>query len=274
MTSTRLTRRQLLRQSAAGLLAAGLWPGALRARDADQPGEFHFLVINDLHYQNERCGPWFERLIGQIKALPNSIDLCLLVGDLAEHGKAEQLAPIRDLFEGLKMLVHVVVGNHDYLTHDDRKSYEELFPRSLNYHFEHRGWQFVGLDSSYGRRPVVAVQEPTLRWLADTLPKLEKKRPTVVFTHFPLGQSVVCRATNAEYVLARFKEFNLQAVYNGHYHAFTERKVGQTTLTTNRCCAFSKANHDGSKEKGFFLCHAKDGKIERRFIEAKPARNC
>src|SRR5262249_14563355 len=156
--------------------------------------------------------------------------------------------PIRDLFKGLKMPVHVVVGNHDYLTDDDRRPYEELFPRSINYHFEHRGWQFVGLDSSHGRHAKVAVQEPTLRWLADTLPKLDKKRQTVVFTHFPLGRLVVYRATNAEAVLAPFKEFNLQAVYNGHFHAFTERKLGQTTLTTNRCCAFSKNNHDGTKE--------------------------
>jgi len=228
-------------------------------------------VINDLHYLNNRCGPWFERLIRQLKALPNPIDFCLLVGDLAEDGKAEQLAPVRDLFKGLKMPVHVVVGNHDYQTNDDRKPYEDMFPRSLNYHFEHRGWQFVGLDSSHGRLPRVAVQEPTLRWLADTLPKLDKKRPTVVFTHFPLGPWVVYRATNAEDVLTPFKEFNLRAVYNGHFHGFTERKLGQTVLTTNRCCAFSKNNHDGTKEKGFFLCHAQEGKIERTFIEAKSA---
>jgi hypothetical protein len=261
----------MLRWSAGSLLAAGLWPGALRAREADHPGDFRFLVINDLHYLDKRCGPWFERLIKQIQALPHTLDFCLLVGDLAENGKTEQLAPVRDHFKGLKMPVHVVVGNHDYQTHDDRKPFEELFPRSINYHFEHQGWQFVGLDSSHGMRPKVAVQEPTLRWLNDTLPKLDKKRPTVIFTHFPLGPLVVYRATNADEVLARFKEFNLQAVYNGHFHGFTERKLGSTILTTNRCCAFSKNNHDGTKEKGFFLCHAKEGKIARTFIEAKPA---
>jgi hypothetical protein len=264
------TRRQLLQQSAAGLLAAGLWPGTLKARDAAAPGNFYFLAINDLHYLNDHCGPWFDRLIKQIKALTQPIDFCLLVGDLAEHGKAEQLAPIRDHFKGLKMPVHVVVGNHDHVTNDDRRPYEDLFPRSINYHFEHRGWQFVGLDSSHGTRAKVAVQDHTLSWLNDTLPKLDTKRPTVVFTHFPLGPLVIYRATNADDVLARFKEFNLPAVFNGHFHGFTERKVGHAILTTNRCCAFSKKNHDGSKEKGFFLCHAKEGKIERSFIETKP----
>lgn len=267
---TRLTRRQLLRMSAGSLLAAGLWPGVLRAREADAAGEFYFLQVNDLHYRDKNCGPWFEKVLKQMKARPEKIDFCLLAGDLADHGKPEQLAPVRDIFKGLRMPVHVVVGNHDYREKDDRQAFEQLFPRSINYHFEHRGWQFLGLDSSDGRRPYVAVQPHTLRFLGDTLPKLDKKRPTVVFTHFPLGPMVIARATNADDVLARFKDYNLQAVFGGHYHGFTERKVGPTTLTTNRCCAFSKPNHDGSKEKGFFVCHAKDGKIERTFVEVKP----
>jgi hypothetical protein len=51
----------------------------------------------------------------------------------------------------------------------------------------------------------------------------------------------------------------------------TQRTFGKTTLTTNRCCSFRRANHDGTKEKGFFLCRAKDGKIERKFVEVKVA---
>ena len=70
-------------------------------------------------------------------------------------------------------------------------------------------------------------------------------------------------------VLDRFKEFNLRAVYNGHHHGFTEKTVRDVPITTNRCCAFARGNHDGTKEKGYFLCHAKDGKIERTFVEVK-----
>ena len=82
-----------------------------------------------------------------------------------------------------------------------------------------------------------------------------------------LGPLVVYRATNAEAVLERFKEHALVAVFNGHYHAKTERMLGQTTLTTNRCCSFSRKNHDNSKEKGYFLCEARDGKVTRQFVE-------
>jgi hypothetical protein len=70
-------------------------------------------------------------------------------------------------------------------------------------------------------------------------------------------------------VLERFRDFNLQAVYNGHFHGFTESKRAQTIVTTNRCCALKRNNHDGTKEKGYFVCTIKDGAIHREFVECK-----
>src|SRR6516164_9037550 len=257
-TPSRLTRRQMLRLSGSSLLAAGLWPGALGAQK-NQVADFHFLVVNDFHYLNERCVPWFESLVKQIKAHREKIDFLLVVGDLVEDGKPEQLEPMRDLLKKLDLPVHVVVGNHDHRPPDDRKHYEEIFPKSINYHFEQYAWQFIGLDSSDGTKAKVSVQPPTLTWLDDNLHRLDKKKPMVVFTHFPLGALTPYRVVNADKVLERFKEFNLKAVFNVHFHGFTERKHGETILTTNRCCSFSRKNHDGTKEKGYFLCHARDG---------------
>jgi hypothetical protein len=71
-------------------------------------------------------------------------------------------------------------------------------------------------------------------------------------------------------VLGRFKEHNLQAIFSGHFHSLTERTARGVALTTNRCCSFHRKNHDGAKEKGYFLCRARDGKIERTFVEFKP----
>lgn len=266
----RMTRRQMLGQSALGLLAAGLWPGRLSARDT--AGDFHFIAVNDLHYLNDRCNPWFEKVVKQIAGHREKIEFCLVVGDLVHNGKPEEFAPIRDYLKKLPMPFHVVIGNHDYRTQEDRKPYEATFPDRINYRFDHGGWQFLGIDSSDGQKyKDVAASKTTLQWLDDTLPKLDKKKPTVLFTHFPLGPLVPSRLTNAEDVMARFKEFNLQAVFDGHFHGFTERKIGTTILTTNKCCAFSVNNHDGTKEKGYFLCRAKDGTIERQFVEVKPA---
>ena len=57
-----ITRRQLLHSSLSTLLAAGLWPGALSAGDPATTN-FQFLAVNDLHYLNDKCGPWFERMV-------------------------------------------------------------------------------------------------------------------------------------------------------------------------------------------------------------------
>jgi 3',5'-cyclic AMP phosphodiesterase CpdA len=256
----------MLKMSAGGLLAAGLWPGALKA--AEGTGDFHFIAVNDLHLRNRDCVPNLENVIKQFKGESEKIEFCLVVGDLSEDGTREQLVPAREILAGLGKPVYVVVGNHDHLE-NGRRPYEDTFPKSINYRFDHEGWQFVGLDTSQGQRARVTVQPATLKWLDETVAKLDKKRPTVVFTHFPLGPWVVYRAINADAVLERFKEHNLVAVFNGHFHSLTKVKVGKTILTTNRCCSHWKNNHDGSKEKGYFLCQAKEGKIDRKFVEAR-----
>ena len=76
------------------------------------------------------------------------------------------------------------------------------------------------------------------------------------------------RPLNADALLERFKPFNLQAVFSGHFHGFTERQVGDAILTTNRCCSAWRANHDFSKEKGWFSCLARNGRITREFVQA------
>ncbi len=267
-TPVAISRRAALRLSAGGLLAAGLWPGALRAAGNGKGGEFTFVVVNDLHYLNEKCGPWFEKLVAQMKVAKP--ELCLMVGDWTEHGLANQLEPVRDAFKALGAAVHGVIGNHDYLGIKDRSAYEKAFPDRINYHVEHRDWQLVALDSSAGQLFAgFAIQPHTLRWLDENLPKLDKRKPLIVQTHFPLGPDHLSRPLNADAVLERFKEHNLQTVFNGHFHGLTERKLGEVALTTNRCCSFARRNHDGSKEKGYFLCRAKDGKITREFVEMK-----
>ena len=201
-----LTRRTALRHLSAGsLLALGLWPGcaAVKPVPIARAEEFRFLVVNDTHYTAPECGVYLEGVVRQMKT-HESVDFCLIVGDLADSGELKQLAPLRDIFQGLGVPVHVQIGNHDYLKQDDRRAYEKTFPGQINYQFEHRGWQFVGLDSSEGQKyEKTTIQPPTFRWLDDHLPKLEKSKPTVLFTHFPLGEKVTYRPINAEALLDR-----------------------------------------------------------------------
>jgi predicted phosphodiesterase len=263
-----LSRREALRRLGAGtLLTLGLWPGA--AQTEKESAAFRFLVVNDAHYMSPECGAWLEKVVRQMNG-HEGVEFCLFAGDLVEKGLEADLGTVREILRTLKVPVHVVVGNHDYLTQTDRSAFEKLFPGQLNYSFEHQGWQCVGLDTSEGLLyQNTTIPQATFQWLDEHLPKLDKQRPTMVFTHFPLGEGVRYRPKNAEALLERFLPFNLQAVFCGHFHAFTERRISKTTLTTNRCCALKRGNHDGTKEKGYFLCAAKNGKISREFVEVK-----
>jgi predicted MPP superfamily phosphohydrolase len=263
----RLSRRQLLKLSAGSLLGAGFWPGALRAEGDGGAAEFRFVAVNDTHFINEKCAAFQQKVVQQINAGKEKIDFCVILGDLANEGKREELGGFKEVYKKLNVPRYQVIGNHDYVAQDDRKAFEELFPDSLNYSFEHKGWQFVGLDTSHGLKySGTTIQTPTLNWVDEAAKKLDTKRPTVVLTHFPLG-TVKYRPKNADDLLARFKEHNLQAAMSGHFHGFTEVQMNQVTLTTNKCCALQRGNHDGTKEKGYFICHAKDGKLTRTFVE-------
>ena len=266
--SAPISRREMLRLSAGQLLALGLWPGALRAEGRADSGEFTFLVVNDIHFQSERCPAWIERVVQQMNATDPKPALCLMLGDYSEHGIAKEIAGAKDGLSALKMPVFGVIGNHDYAASDDRAAYEKLFPKTLNYARQQNGWQFIGLDTTAGRQASgTSIDATTFAWVEENLPKLDRTKPLVIFTHFPLGLFTPGRPKNADELLLRFKEHNLQAVFNGHFHGFTERKFGRVTLTTNKCCSISRENHDGTKEKGYFLCTAKDGKVTRTFVE-------
>ena len=185
-----ITRRDALRKLSAGtLLGLGLWPGCLRLRaKTGEPGSFKFIAVNDTHYMSPECGQWLTHVVRQMKT--EGAEFCLLSGDLTEHGRLDDLAAVRDIFGGLGLPTYVQIGNHDYVTQTDRTAYEDLFPRRINYGFEHRGWQFVGLDSTEGQRyQKTSIQPATFTWLDRHLSQLDPAKPTVLFTHFPLGEA-------------------------------------------------------------------------------------
>ncbi len=272
ITPRRTTRREWIRHSAGAALALGLWPGCATNKDNGRGGEFTFIAINDTHYCSPQCPQFFERVTASIKAHSTTPEFCLVIGDLAQDGKQSELGPMRDLLRGFGMPSHVVIGNHDYISQTDRSVWDQLFPNSLNYHFRHRGWQVMGLDSSEGIKYAnTSIQPETFRWVDSHLHKLDQKQPTILFTHFPMGPGMRYRPKNADDLLERFEDFNIVAVFNGHFHSATEHKVRETVFTTNKCCSIARGNHDGTKEKGYFLCRAKEGRIEREFIEVKAA---
>ncbi len=264
-----VTRREAVGGLAA-LLAAGLWPGALRAA-ADKPKpvpyeEFTFVALNDFHHREPACDPWFTALFHQVTQHKDA-EFYLLLGDLADNGAKDSFTTIRRLVTATKIPFHAVPGNHDCPASNSYAAYAEVFPDSFNHVFTHRGWQFVALDSSEGTKyNNTHIQPATFQWLDAELPKLDPLKPTVICTHFPLSAKTPNCPLNAEDVLQRFLNFNLRLTLGGHFHGKTLEKREQFELVTNACCSRVANNHDGTKDKGYWLCHAKaDGTVERAF---------
>jgi 3',5'-cyclic AMP phosphodiesterase CpdA len=182
-------------------------------------------------------------------------DFCVINGDLSEFGTEDQIAAVQEIFGTLGVPLYFTVGNHDYNPTTGRAAYEKLCPNSINYSFEHQGWQFVGLDSTEGRLVVFTrVQPATFQWLDANLPSLDRNKPTILLTHFPMGNLVLCRPLNAEDLLKRFDGYNLRAAFNGHWHGYAERTFEHASITNSRCGSWWRLNNDGSPDKGYFLC--------------------
>jgi hypothetical protein len=262
------TRRAALGRLAA-LLAAGLWPGALRAAAAGgRAGEFTFAVTNDFHHFEPACDPWFAALFRQVAA-HEGVAFCLGLGDLAHQGAPASIAAVGRHAQEAGLRFHATPGNHDNDLEENTAIFDRMLPGQLNRVFEHQGWQFVLIDSTEGKKwGKTQVQPATLAWLDAELPRLDPAKPLVLATHFPLASSTPLCPLNAEVVLARFVNHNLRLVLGGHHHGRTEVMRGEYALVTNACCGRVVGNHDGTTAKGYWLCRTQaDGAVRRKFVE-------
>lgn len=255
----------------AALLAAGLWPGALRAATIGVTAdEFTFVAANDFHHREPACDPWFAKLFHEM-AGHEKVEFCLGLGDLADKGQPESIAAIARLAGDAGLRFHATPGNHDNDLEENTAIFDRVLPGQLNYTFGYRGWRFIAIDTTEGKKWGKSHVSPvTLAWLDAELPKLDPLAPTVLFTHFPLASSTPMCPLNAEDVLQRFKDFNLRLVLGGHHHGRTEVSRNSYMLVTNACCSRVAGNHDGTTTKGYWLCHTRaKGTVEREFVEFK-----
>ena len=263
----RITRREALaRVGKLGVLAGVVGPAALRSFAVAATPGFKFIVVNDTHYMSDECGRYLEGLVRQMNR--EGAAFCLHAGDLTEKGEPKHLKAVRKIFSRLDAPFYPVLGNHDYLTPTDRRAYTSTFPLRVNYSFRHEGWQFIALDTTEGQKYFGSrIQPATFRMLDDIQGRLKKTKPTIVFTHFPLCASVRTCPVNADDLLAKFDGWDVRAFFSGHFHGFTECERGAAKITTNRCCALKRNNHDNTKQKGYFVCEVEGDTLIRRFVE-------
>jgi 3',5'-cyclic AMP phosphodiesterase CpdA len=216
---------------------------------------FRFAYVSDSHLfargMTHRFARAAAKAVEDVNALDPQPDFVLFGGDLAQLGRADELALGQQILKDLKAPVRMMVGEHDwYLDLGDK--WKEMFGPD-HYSFDHKGVHFVVLNSvvekdfwtAKGYTPeqrmaIVAglddnrqspfeVGAPQREWLKQDLAKIDKKTPIIVFSHSPLYK--LYRNWNfwtddAEQVQAILKPFQTVTVIHGHTHQLLTNRIG------------------------------------------------
>ena len=185
-----------------------------------------------------------------MNALDPQPDFVLYGGDLAQLGRADELALGQQILKDLKAPVRMMVGEHDWYL-DMGEKWREMFGTDV-YSFDHKGVHFVVLNSVVekdfwtakgytpeqrmnivaglddGRQSRFEVGEAQRDWLKKDLAKVDKKTPVVVFSHSPLYKYYEpwnFWTDDAEQVQALLLPFQTVTVIHGHTHQLLTNRI-------------------------------------------------
>ncbi|HXU74677.1 MAG TPA: metallophosphoesterase [Polyangia bacterium] len=259
----RLDRRTFLKVAAASagaVLAKGLLPPhsfqLVNVAYADPAqAAWSFAYISDSHLYEKKLNERFVRAalkaVDDVNALQPQPDFVLFGGDLAQLGRASELALGAQILKGVKAPVKMMVGEHDWF-YDLGERWREMFgPPS--YSFDHKGVHVVvlmsvverdfwtarkmtpaermqtvaGLDNGIQSRFEVGAEGRV--WLKNDLAKVPATTPLLVFSHSPLYKYY--RDWNfwtddAEEVQAILKPYKHVTVIHGHTHQVLTNRIG------------------------------------------------
>jgi predicted phosphodiesterase len=258
-----LDRRTFLKVAAASAgaaLARGLLPPHsfqlvnVAHADAAAPS-WSFAYISDTHLYEKKLNERFVRAVlkavDDVNALSPQPDFVLFGGDLAQLGRAAELALGAQILKEVKAPVKMMVGEHDWFF-DLGDQWKQMFgPPS--YSFDHKGVHVVvlmsvverdfwtarkltpaermqtvaGLDNGIQSR--FEVGEEGRAWLKNDLAKVPRSTPLLVFSHSPLYKYY--RDWNfwtedADQVQALLRPFSHVTVIHGHTHQVLTNRIG------------------------------------------------
>ncbi len=176
--------------------------------------------VGDLHITGED-EPNYRDFLSIIEAinthLAGQIDFCVLPGDNADDGSADQYALIRRGLERLKVPVHVIPGDHDRKPGDLRAFYQGLGVAPVPNAITVGGYRCLFLDVvSHGSGgPDFALGRDQLQWLESELKSASSFRQgSVVFMHaYPADLKA-----DGEEVRQLLAKYQVTLVDMGHTH--------------------------------------------------------
>jgi 3',5'-cyclic-AMP phosphodiesterase len=261
-----LDRRSFLKVSAAafGAVAAqGLVPPhsfqpisiAHAQTQTGKPERFRIAYISDSHLYdrtlNDRFINALMRAVDDVNGMDPQPDFVLYGGDLAQLGQAKELELGAQILKNLKAPMRIMVGEHDWYL-DMGEKWKALFGPP-NYTFEHKGVQFVVLNSvvekdfwtARGLTPMQRMQtvagldngvqspfsvgDEQRAWLTEQLEAVPSTKPLIVFSHSPLYKLYKpwnFWTDDAEQVQAILRRFRSVVVVHGHTHQLLTQRIG------------------------------------------------
>jgi 3',5'-cyclic AMP phosphodiesterase CpdA len=243
-------------------LAAALVLWGCSGRTADPPAQLSFAAINDIHVTDQASTALVRQAAQQINA-DARVRFVLLLGDLTQDSSEQQMALAEEALRDLRCPLFALPGNHD------------AAPGVFERHFGPRSkivaqgrWHFLLLDCGPDLEPTVGPEQR--RWLQERLAKIPPDQPVVLCTHQPLAPHIkMFRVKNADAVLSDFAGRRLVAVISGHFHGNWTETANGVLFANTVCLSTTRANHDGSPEKGFRLFHCRGDAISTEFVRVE-----
>jgi len=114
--------------------------------------KFRFAILGDMHIGSAAGERAVRAAIADINR--SDAELVIQLGDITDHGDAEEFRLAREVLETLHAPVTTIIGNHDVLSlGEDRLSGREYFAHYFGREpdgalLEHKGFRFAALDSA------------------------------------------------------------------------------------------------------------------------------
>lgn len=236
---------------------------------------FRFVQLSDIHigsaYSYHYKPAWvenFQQCLKQLKQLTPQPEFIIITGDLTRDGNTHlwELRAVLDWINELPYKVYTIPGNHDVggrpetakesrLTQSSHAHFLSVFKKD-NFEFEHKGIQFIGLNSFLFASKTPA-EEAQWKWLESLKAKcIRENRRNFWFMHTlpfwrnpfeefetvpqfdtPDGYRLTDHASQIR-LMKMLQDCKADFVANGHTHSYLDRTVDGIRQITCPSTAF------------------------------------
>lgn len=261
------------------LLTIFLLGGCASSRMAKNAPPFFFIQVSDPQLgfypdslQKEIA--LYEKAVEEINRLKP--DFVVITGDLVHVERdEEQLYEFQRITADIdkKIPVYLTPGNHDVTnrpTQDDIDFYNSRYGYD-RFSFKHKKSRFIGLNSNIIKANTPHLEEEQFQWLKKELAKTRQDEHVFIFGHHPFfitkydepeGYFNIGPETRNKY-LELFREYNVTAVFAGHYHRNGYGKFGDMEMVTTSAIGEPL----GDDPPGFRIIKVFDNRVSHQYYD-------